>query len=147
MYVNGDSGVRQTKSVVTNSKQTSKIVRRWNDVRRRSRLKAMYMKLSNETATSDHMDDNSGLGPDDVSLPCSNDSNSNSGIKDDDITINRTKLSQIQTLPVGLTEKVATRNLSKKSDANFDRLTQDIQNAVNDAHSTSIGTLPMTSTM
>ncbi|CAF0842573.1 unnamed protein product [Adineta ricciae] len=145
VYVNGDSSARQTKSVVTNSKQTSKIVRRWNDVRRRSRLKALYMKLSNEIATSDHMDDNSGLGPDDISLPYSNDSNSNSGIKDDDIAINRTKLSQIQTLPVGLTEKSATRNLNKKSDANFDRLTQDIQNAVNGAHSTSIGTLPVTS--
>ncbi|UJR15301.1 hypothetical protein I4U23_002254 [Adineta vaga] len=145
VYVNGDGNARQTKSVVTNSKQTSKIVRRWNDVRRRSRLKAIHTKLSNETVTSDYMDENSGgFGQDDISLPYSNDSNSNSGIRDDDIGISRTKINLIQPTTLGTIDTCITRNHIRKSDVNFDRLTRDIQNAVNEAHSLPNNTILVT---
>ena len=139
VYVNCDESSRQTKSVVTNSKQTLKIVRRWNDVQRRSRLKATNMKISNEITTSDYIDENSGHCPDDISLPYSNDSNSNSGIKDEDVGMPRAKINLIPPITLVSMDKCSSRNMVKKSDANFDRLTRDIQIAVNEAH-----LLPMT---
>lgn len=138
VYVNGDgSNARPSKSVVTNSKQTLKIVRRWNDVQRRSRLKSNTLKSVHET-TSDCADENSVFCPDDTSPPRSNDSQHNLDNKDDDSAmIIRSKVTLVQ--PVGLLPiyKSSTRNLVRKNDVNFDRLTRDIQYAVSEANNLS----------
>jgi hypothetical protein len=146
VYVNSDGNSRQIKSAITNSKQTLKIVRRWNDVQRRSRLKATNMKALNDTITSDYVDENSGLGPDDISPPFSNDSHSNSGLKYEDNAINRAKISLVQPPTLISIDKCSSRNIVKKSDANFDRLTRDIQIAVSEAHLLPITTVPTNKT-
>lgn len=117
VYVDSDGPVRQMKSVVTNSKQTSKIVRRWNDVQRRSRLKANLMK--NSLATDDLTDENSNFPIDDLSTINSN----HFEIKIDEEQLNKFTNS---ILP--------SKNLVKKLDANFDRLTRDIQGAITHAN-------------
>jgi hypothetical protein len=136
VYVNNDGNSRQMKSVITNSKQTLKIVRRWNDVQRRSRLKAMNRKILNETIpSSDYIDENSNICPDDTSSPPhSNDSHCNIVIKDEDNGMIRSKINLIQSTTIIPIEKYSTRNIVKKVDANFDRLIHDIQFAVNEAH-------------
>jgi len=134
VYINSSENSRQIKSVITNSKQTSKIVRRWNDVQRRSRLKAINMKILNDTITSDYADETSNLCPNDTSSPHSIDSPYNSTIKDEDSAIIRPKINLIQSTTVIPIDKYSSRNIVKKLDANFDRLTRDIQFAVSEAH-------------
>jgi hypothetical protein len=106
------------KSVITNSKQTLQIARRWNDVQRRSRL-----RLSNKIITSDYTDENSNLCLDDTSP-----------LHDDDNTINHSKINFIQPTTLITLDTYSSRNMLQKVDANFDRLTRDIQFAVNEAH-------------
>jgi hypothetical protein len=143
VYVNSDENSRQIKSVITNSKQTLKIVRRWNDVQRRSRLKATNMKILNDTITSDYADENSNLYPNDTSPPHSIHSLYNNTIKDEDSAIIRPKINLIQSTTVIPIDKCSSRNIIKKLDANFDRLTRDIQFAVSEAHLSSITTKTM----
>jgi hypothetical protein len=114
VYVTSDGQCRQMKSVITNSKQTLQIVRRWNDVQRRSRL-----RLSSKIMTSDYTDENSNLCLDDP-LP----------IRDDD----NSKINVVQSTTVIPLETYSPKNMLHKVDANFDRLTRDIQFAVNEAH-------------
>jgi hypothetical protein len=102
------------KSVITNSKQTLQIVRRWNDVQRRSRL-----RLSNKTIISDYTDENSNLCLDDTSP-----------LHDDD----HSKINLVQSTTLISLDTYSSRNMLQKVDANFDRLTRDIQFAVNEAH-------------
>jgi hypothetical protein len=102
------------KSVITNSKQTLQIVRRWNDVQRRSRL-----RLSNKTIISDYTDENSNLCLDDTSPS-----------HDDD----HSKINLVQSTTLISLDTYSSRNMLQKVDANFDRLTRDIQFAVNEAH-------------
>lgn len=120
--------------MITNSNQTLKIVRRWNDVQRRNRLRTSNLKLLNDT-TSDCADENSVFCPDDASPPRSNDSNSNHDVKDDESTIIRSKVTLAQ--PANLTPvyKSSSRNIVRKNEVNFDRLTRDIQYAVSEANS------------
>jgi hypothetical protein len=132
MYVNSHS----IKSVITNSNQTLKIVRRWNDVQRRNRLRTSNTNLINET-TSDCADENSVFCPDDTSPPRSNDSYSNNEIKHEDSLIIRSKITLAQPANLLPIYKSTTKNIVRKNDMNFDRLTRDIQYAVNEANSLS----------
>ncbi len=129
--------------MITNSNQTLKIVRRWNDVQRRNRLRTNNMKLLNET-TSDCADENSVFCPDDTSPPRSNDndSNSNHDLKEEDATIIRSKITLVQPTNLLPIYKSSTRNLVKKNEVNFDRLTRDIQYAVSEANT--LSTIPKT---
>ncbi|UJR31201.1 hypothetical protein I4U23_018705 [Adineta vaga] len=139
IYINGDGNSQQMKSVITNSNQTLKIVRRWNDVQRRNRLRTNNMKLLNDT-TSDCADENSVFCPDDASPPRSNDSNSNYDIKDDDSTIIRSKITLAQPANLLPIYKSSTKNIVRKNEVNFDRLTRDIQCAVSEANT--LSTIP-----
>ena len=124
------------KSVITNSNQTLKIVRRWNDVQRRNRLRTNHLKSLHET-TSDCADENSVFCPDDTSPPRSNDSNSNYDTRDEDSTIIRSKITLTQPtnfLPIC---RNSTKNSVKKNEVNFDQLTRDIQFAVSEANNLS----------
>jgi hypothetical protein len=123
VYVNCAENSRQIKSAITNSKQTLKIVRRWNDVQRRSRLK---------TATLDCTDEQSILSHEDSSPLRSNDSNSE--MKDDDSNLIHSKLTADQTASLAPIDWYSSRNIGKKSDAIFNQLTRDIQVAVSEAH-------------
>ena len=117
IYVNSDETSHQIKSMVTSSKQTSSIVRRWNDVQRRSRLKATDMKTLDETTTSNCADENSSSCPDDASSS----HNESTAL-----------------LPIDI---CSSSNIDKKANTNFDRLTRDIQFAISEAD-----ILPMTTT-
>ena len=142
-YVNGDaSTMRPIKSLANNSKQTLKIVRRWNDVQRRSRLKISNattpstMRNRQET-TSDCADENSVFCPDDSSPPRSNESQTNADLKDDEATIIRSKITLIQPGTLLPIQKSSTRNVLRKNEVTFDRLTRDIQYAVSEANTIS----------
>jgi hypothetical protein len=139
IYINGEHNSHQIKSVITNSNQTLKIVRRWNDVQRRNRLRTNNMKLLNET-TSDCADENSVFCPDDTSPPRSNDSNSNHDIKEEDSTIIRSKITLTQPTNLLPIYKSSSKNIVKKNEVNFDRLTRDIQYAVSEANT--LSTIP-----
>ncbi|CAF3704844.1 unnamed protein product [Rotaria sordida] len=141
VYVNSDENSHQIKSVITNSKQTLRILRRWNDVQRRSRLKAMNMKIANETTLSDCTDENSLFCSDYISLSHSNDSYSNNEIKDEDNLIIHSNTSLIQSTNTISIDKSALKNIVKKADINFDRLTRDIQCALNETHVCPITTM------
>ncbi|CAF3842441.1 unnamed protein product [Adineta steineri] len=144
IYVNGDGNSHQIKSVITNSNQTLKIVRRWNDVQRRNRLRTNNLKLLNET-TSDCADENSVFCPDDSSPPRSNDSNSNHDIKEEeeeDSTIIRSKITLAQPANLLPIYKSSTKNIVRKNEVTFDRLTRDIQYAVSEANT--LSTTPKT---
>jgi hypothetical protein len=144
VYVNGEgnSTMRSMKSVVTNPKQTLKIVRRWNDVQRRSRLKIHHQKVLHET-TSDCADENSVFCPEDASPPRSNDSQHNPENKDDESSIIRSKVTLVQPMNILPMCKNSSRNLVRKNDVNFDRLTRDIQFAVSEASSLSTASKTM----
>ena len=134
IYINGEANSHQVKSVITNSNQTLKIVRRWNDVQRRNKVRTNNYKLLNET-TSDCADENSVFCPDDTSPPRSNDSHSMNEIKDEDsTTIIRSKITLVQPTNLVPMYKSTTKNIVKKSEVNFDRLTRDIQYAVSEAN-------------
>ncbi|CAF0891692.1 unnamed protein product [Adineta ricciae] len=136
IYVNGDGTSHQIRSVITNSNQTLKIVRRWNDVQRRNRLRTNNTKLLNDT-TSDCADENSVFCPDDGSPPRSNDSNSNCDLRDEDSTIIRSKITLTQPASLVPVYKNSTKNVVRKNEVNFDRLTRDIQYAVSEANTLS----------
>ena len=91
VFINGDMNSYRIKPINANSNQTLKIVRRWNDVQRRNKLRVENMKSTNET-TSDCADENSVFCPDDTSPPRSNDSLSNNDIRDEESTIIRSKV-------------------------------------------------------
>jgi len=139
IYVNGDGKSHQIKS---NSNETLKIVRRWNDGQRRNRLRTNNMKLINET-TSDCADENSVFCPDDTSPPRSNDSNSNYDVKEEDCTVIRSKISLAQPANLLPMYKSSTKNIVRKNEVNFDRLTRDIQYAVSEANTLSTIPQPM----
>ena len=118
-----------------NSKQTLKIVRRWNDVQRRNRLKTSNAKGSNGTTGSDCADENLLFYPDDISL-----SYSNGRIGNDDNPDFSSKTSLIQSTYSIPIDQCSSRNINKKADAYFDRLTRDIQFAVSEAYISSMTT-------
>jgi len=97
------------------------------------------MKLLNET-TSDCADENAVFCPDDGSPPRSNDSNNNNDIKDEDSTIIRSKITLVQPNNLLAIYKSSTKNIVKKNEVNFDRLTRDIQYAVSEANT--LSTIP-----
>ena len=132
IYINGENNSHQIKSVITNSNQTLKIVRRWNDVQRRNRLRTNHIKSLHDT-TSDCADENSVFCPDDASPPRSNDSNSNYDTKDDDSTIIRSKITLNQPTNLLPICRSSSKHIVKKNEVNFDQLTRDIQFAVSEA--------------
>ena len=136
------SNARQIRSVVTNSKQTLKIVRRWNDVQRRSRLKVNTIKSNNE-ATSDCADENAVFCPDDSSPPRSNENPISQDNRDEDSTIIRSKITLVQPVNLLPLYKSSTKNFVQKADVNFDRLTRDIQYAVSEANTLSTASKTM----
>jgi hypothetical protein len=100
------------------------------------------MKLLNET-TSDCADENSVFCPDDASPPRSNDSDSNTNtndVKDEDSTIIRSKITLVQPTNLLPMYKSTTKNIVRKNEVNFDRLTRDIQYAVSEANT--LSTIP-----
>ncbi|CAF1383480.1 unnamed protein product [Rotaria sp. Silwood1] len=125
VYINSDENSQQPKSFITNTKQTLRILRRWNDVKRRSRLKAMNMKINNETTLSNCTDENSLSYPDD--------SYSNSGIKDDNSLSIHSNINLVQSTNSLSIETSSSKNIVKNVHVNFDRLTRDIQCAINEA--------------
>ncbi|CAF3002583.1 unnamed protein product [Rotaria sp. Silwood2] len=133
VYVNSDENSHHIKSFITSSKQTSRILRRWNDVQRRSRFKAMNMKTTNEITLLDCTDENSLFCPDDISLSHSNDSCSNSAIKDENNLIIHSNTSLPQSTNSISIDKSSSKNIVKLAHVNFDHLTRDIQCAVNEA--------------
>jgi hypothetical protein len=92
------------------------------------------MKILNKTITSDYVDENSNVYLDDTSSPHSNHSHSINEIKDEDSTIIRTKISLVQPTTVIPINQYSSRNNVKKVNTSFDRLTRDIQFAVNEAY-------------
>lgn len=129
----------QIRPIVTNTNQTLKIVRRWNDVQRRNKFRISNMHAMNDT-TSDCADENSVFCPDDSSPPRSNESHSNSDTKDDDSTIIRSKITLVQPANLLPIYKSSTKNIVSKNEVNFDRLTRDIQYAVSEANT--LSTMP-----
>ncbi|CAF4999078.1 unnamed protein product, partial [Rotaria sp. Silwood1] len=125
VYINSDENSQQPKSFITNTKQTLRILRRWNDVKRRSRLKAMNMKINNETTLLNCTDENSLSYPDD--------NYSNSGIKDDNSLSIHSNINLVQSTNSLSIETSSLKNIVKNVHVNFDRLTRDIQCAVNEA--------------
>jgi hypothetical protein len=82
-------------------------------------MKAAMLKICNETITSDYADENSNH--------C-HDNTSDNERKDEDNPLHRSKINLISL------DKYSLGNVGKKVDANFDRLTRDIQFAVSEAH-------------
>ena len=142
IYINGEHNSQQMKSVITNSNQTLKIVRRWNDVQRRNKLRTTNSNRLSQETTSDCADENSVFCPDDASPPRSNESLINQDLKDDDSTIIRSKITLVQPTNLISVYKSSTKNLVKKTESNFDRLTRDIQYAVSEANT--LTTIPKT---
>ncbi|CAF2080357.1 unnamed protein product [Rotaria magnacalcarata] len=130
VYVNSDGNSHQIESFVTNSKQTSQIARRWNDVQRRSRLKVMNMKLLNEPIGPECVDENELFCPDDISLLNTNDSLSNSEIIHEETLMVHSNINSVESINVASIEKSSSKTILKKADASFDRLTRDIQCAL-----------------
>lgn len=120
VFINNDDDAHTTKSFVTNTKQTLLIARGWNRIQRRSQLKALNMKTSNEKLTTDVIEENSSLYSDDLSLPSINDEViCETSIPSSSLTSN---------------ENSSSKTILKKTDAHFDRLTRDIQCALNETH-------------
>ncbi|CAF3321130.1 unnamed protein product [Rotaria socialis] len=136
IYSNGHLNPHQMRPIIANSNQTLKIVRRWNDVQRRNKFRISNMQTMNET-TSDCADENSVFCPDDASPPRSNESRTNSDMKDDDSTIIRSKITLVQPANLLPMYKSSTKNIVSKNEVNFDRLTRDIQYAVSEANTLS----------
>ncbi|CAF0813692.1 unnamed protein product [Didymodactylos carnosus] len=132
VYVNMIGGSSELQSVITNSKQTSQIVRRWRDVQRRS-----SMLKSKMPTTSDCADDGDSLLDSPISV-CGGDqirSPINSSYDDDNNsteTIIRSKTSKGKRVPTSTTtiSKHLPQYYSNKSDTNFEKLTHDIQQAL-----------------
>ena len=136
IYTNGDMNSYQIKPIMSHSNQALKIVRRWNDVQRRNKLRRSNEKSLNETI-SDCADENSVFCPDETSPLRSNDSQSNSDMKDDDCTIIRSKTTLAQPSNLLPIHKNSANKMLTKNEVNFDRLTRDIQYAVSEANSLS----------
>lgn len=105
VYVTSENPSDPIKSVVTNAKQTLQIARRWNDLQRRSRLKAIN------------------------AIPYT----------DENFDLDHEQTPSTQTLhhptPVISVDVYTSRNILHQVETTFDRLTRDIQFAVNEVHS------------
>lgn len=95
---------------------TSQIARRWNDVQRRSRLKVINTQSAHPPLISPYTDENVHLDPD--NSPCIESHHKSQG-----------------PTPLTSVDIFASRNILQKIDTTFDRLTRDIQFAVDEAHS------------
>ncbi|CAF3188709.1 unnamed protein product [Rotaria sp. Silwood2] len=137
IYSNGYINSHEIKPMITNSNQTLKIVRRWNDVQRRNKLRVNNNLRSINETTSDCADENSVFCPDDASPPRSNESHTNNDNKEEDYTIIRSKITLVQPANLLPMYKSSTKNIVTKNEVNFDRLTRDIQYAVSEANTLS----------
>ncbi|CAF1411650.1 unnamed protein product [Rotaria sp. Silwood1] len=137
IYSNGYVNSHEIKPMITNSNQTLKIVRRWNDVQRRNKLRISNNIRSINETTSDCADENSVFCPDDSSPPRSNESHTNNDSKEEDYTIIRSKITLVQPANLLPIYKSSTKNSITKNEVNFDRLTRDIQYAVSEANTLS----------
>ena len=130
VYVTSQNQSGPIKSAITNSKQTLQIARRWNDVQRRSRLKAINTQLAYPPLISHYTDENVHLDPDNTPSI-----DSHHEIRGQDEMLSYCRINVHETTPLTPVDIFASRNVLQKVDATFDRLTRDIQFAVNEAHS------------
>lgn len=96
------------------------ITRRWNDLQRRSRMKAINTQVLNPTQCTD---ENSNMDLDHTPSI-----HTHHQIQDKTIHLH-------ESTPLISVDIYATRNILHRAEATFDRLTRDIQFAVNEAHS------------